>query len=119
MPSAPASISRRTSSRISASCAGVGGLSSKPMTCSRIVGAARRPAAAVVDGAASNDDIKSRRAARLRQRQRRQQDDKREGEEFSQASRHVVHRVVSMWRKAVSLHIGSRKLTALRHIYST
>jgi hypothetical protein len=37
MPSAPASISRRTSARISSSCAAVGVLSSSPITCSRIV----------------------------------------------------------------------------------
>ena len=36
-PSAPASISSRTSARISSSCAGVACLSSSPMTCSRIV----------------------------------------------------------------------------------
>ncbi len=39
MPNAPASISRRTSSRIWSSCAGVGGLFSRPITYSRIVGA--------------------------------------------------------------------------------
>ena len=36
-PSAPASISFRTSSRIWSSCSGVGGLSSRPTTYSRIV----------------------------------------------------------------------------------
>ena len=44
MPSAPASISWRTSARISSICAGVGFLSSSPITCSRMVVAPRNDA---------------------------------------------------------------------------
>ena len=44
MPSAPASISRRTSSRMASSWAGVGRPSSRPTTCSRIVPAPTKEA---------------------------------------------------------------------------